>query len=261
MNPGATGKDDDHKERNPIMDPGGFLAAWHHRAKLLEVQSPLWFLKSRSQMQSHALHWKQCRFTRVNRGAQGWVKCGLPFLTKIGKRTRRPFAVAETWWNPNCQAQTKISTRKITFQVQREGVCRNCHTQPDPTLLGRLCFDFRAVPLHPIDILCQMRSLRKIFIYMGLSWVFFFIVFVLFAFFVCFYVFCCCCSPYGKLFGVFSGECGEDLFWGLVLSSVTGAIRGQDTKTAVSILQNHGNDLISDDLWHFFASSDCIPPR
>lgn len=84
MNPGATGKDDDHKERNCIMDPGGFLAAWRHQAKLLEAQSPLWFLKSPSQMQSHALHWRQRRFTRVNGGAQGLSKAQTSFLEKDG---------------------------------------------------------------------------------------------------------------------------------------------------------------------------------
>lgn len=159
INPGATGKDY-HRERNHIMGPSGFLTSWGHWAQLLEAQSLLLLLTSQIQMQNHAPHWRQCRFSRENRGAQALTKMWTSFWRVMGMRTG-PFIVAETWRNPNCQAQPKIRTSEITFQVQREGVFRNCHTQLDPTLLGRLCFNFRVMPLHPTDIFMPDEILKK----------------------------------------------------------------------------------------------------
>lgn len=111
-------------------------------------------------MQSRVLHGRHCRFTEVNWGIQGWRKKST-LLWKWWEWKPGLFEIAETWWNPNCWAQTKIRTSKITFKAQGESVFRIHHTQPDLALLGRLCVNSRAVPLHPTDILVPDRSLQK----------------------------------------------------------------------------------------------------
>ena len=99
-------------------------------------------------------------------------------MRMMGMRT---FALAETWGNPNCWAQTKLRSSKITLEVQREGIFRASHTQPDPTVLDRLA-------LIPDLCLCTRHTFLH---WYGPRVLFYLFYFTLFYFILFYFIYFC----------------------------------------------------------------------